>query len=1045
MAGPAPATPSTGQPATPARLHAPRGLRSFLIGAAAASQAMGKLTMLGLPIDLLQESWSPDGATIGEVSVQVVDDASAEPGDALAAAASRLSLTTSAVDAVRELYPLALDDDTGAAVAATYADLMTATLLGHAGTAEFEAAAAGRPLEDLLAEGRQYLAETAATWLTVVLGLVRLRAAQQADADAADYAAELDTIVTAYNQAKAAPAASPFTTYLAEELLANHPSTQPLPDAEASVDGEHFTDALRSAVRHTDAGSPIKEDGGPDHPPDAGPDPGDLGNPILASAAALAGQLQTYTQDPLERWEDDKGDCSSFVQRALFGAGIALFDPGPTHQNVWSTLTFTTRDDVFAAVKPADARPGDVLVQGGYKTVNGVVTWEGHCGIFRRQSPADPDLLEGISMDRHGPTQQGLWGADPPKGHFARAAHLRVRRVRPARAGPAGGPWDTADSVGNFLRYPVAAAPVHEGDLAAVTGGLETETSLHARVSVIVGPGATLRGIATALLPLYTAAAPAVPPTAEHLAQALAFYSRYYLPVPSLTAYRVGLRIPLPIEVDAATGDWVLNSRLVSDWAASFDPAWQPVLDTRPAPLEPADEDGPTLAAADFLGQFDSHLERGIELYARVLTNPFEAVLLAFEIMRLLGDQAFFVALEFFNKTVQHQLSLLATLTAGSGLLRRLERILDDPPGGLTADQEQSLTRAGAMLEEALRPGGVQADARELPETPRQLADRGAIPQDIRPAPQDPAGGLHRMVLGRDVLSGRDGVFNQVHPVHQFRGPLFMGRIEPGTFIARHQAQLNPLGDQRLAERLLIVSAISPNEAALDGIRLRDAGIVSTGVHQWSAAFPTELPAMLWRYRSLAPLEFDLFFRLYGLEVRPDAPDAHGNPQFMLQQIAPNRTDLATFAQKRAFFKGATAAGVTTFDTLWAARFRLASTALSAYGLAQALEAAARFDRILREVGNLNVAGVNQSLDSVISSRHGVALILDQHINEPGSVRADLQAAINAVVPQPNADALDRAATNQFAGIRHLQDAVARTARIVALGLARDHGSFQGW
>ena len=316
---PTPATPSTGQPATPARLHAPRGLRSFLIGAAAASQAMGKLTMLGLPIDLLQESWSPDGATIGEVSVQVVDDASAEPGDALAAAASRLSLTTSAVDAVWELDPLALDDDTGAAVAATYADLMTATLLGHAGTAEFEAAAAGRPLEDLLAEGRQYLAETAATWLTVVLGLVRLRAAQQADADAADYAAELDTIVTAYNQAKAAPAASPFTTYLAEELLANHPSTQPLPDAEASVDGEHFTDALRSAVRHTDAGSPIEEDGGPDHPPDAGPDPGDLGNPILASAAALAGQLQTYTQDPLERWEDDKGDCSSFVQRALFG------------------------------------------------------------------------------------------------------------------------------------------------------------------------------------------------------------------------------------------------------------------------------------------------------------------------------------------------------------------------------------------------------------------------------------------------------------------------------------------------------------------------------------------------------------------------------------------------------------------------------------------------------------------------------------------------------------------------------------------------------
>ena len=158
--------------------------------------------------------------------MQVVDDASAEPGDALAAAASRLSLTTSAVDAVWELDPLALDDDTGAALAATYADLMTATLLGHAGTAEFEAAAAGRPLEDLLAEGRQYLAETAATWLAVVLGLVRLRAAQQADADAADYAAELDTIVTAYNQAEGSARRRPIH-HLPRRGTSREPSVDP--------------------------------------------------------------------------------------------------------------------------------------------------------------------------------------------------------------------------------------------------------------------------------------------------------------------------------------------------------------------------------------------------------------------------------------------------------------------------------------------------------------------------------------------------------------------------------------------------------------------------------------------------------------------------------------------------------------------------------------------------------------------------------------------------------------------------------------------------
>lgn len=649
--------------------------------------------------------------------------------------------------------------------------------------------------------------------------------------------------------------------------------------------------------------------------------------------------------------------------------------------------------------------------------------------------PAGPDETAG----------DGVSGG--PRGPFGLVARELTALIL-AQAAPPPNPWDTADSRANVLRHPVAAAATQEGVLAHARGGLETDASLRPRVSVILGPGATLRGIAGALLPLYTAAAPPVPPTAEQLARAFAVYSQTYLPVPSLAAYRVGMRIPLPIEIDTATGGWILSSARVIEWAALFDPAWLPVLDQRPAPLAPADEDGPGLIAAMFLGEFDTAQQRGIALLARMLTNPFDAVLPAFEILRLLGDdEAFFVTLAFFDNAVNHQLSLLASLTAGSGLLRRLAPILAAPPAALTPDQQQSLTRASAMLNAALRPGGVQADARELPETPQQLADRGPIPQAIRAAPQDPTGGLHRMVLGHDVLAGRSDVFNQVAPPHQFRGPAYMGRIEPGAFIAGHQAQLNPLGDQRLAERLVIVSAISPNEGALDAIRLRDAGILSTGVHQWSATFPIELPSMLWRYRSLAPLEFDLFFRLYGLEVRPDGADGNGNPRFMLQQIAPDLTvtDLATFAQKRTFLGGATAGGVTTFETTWAARFRLASTALSAYGLAQALEAAARFDRILREVGNLNVGGVVRPLSDVISSRHGAALILDQHINQPASVHADLQAAINFVVPQPNDDALDRAATNRYAQIRHLQDAAQRTARIVAVGLDPAHGSFAGW
>ena len=645
-----------------------------------------------------------------------------------------------------------------------------------------------------------------------------------------------------------------------------------------------------------------------------------------------------------------------------------------------------------------------------------------------------------------------LRGAGGPAGLgglVARELSALILAQAGAVAAPPPTPFDTADAVGNVLLFPVAVAATREGQLAATEGGLVTDAALRPRVSVIVGPGATPRGIAERLVPLYTGAAPAVPavppPTAEELAQALLVYSRNFLPVPALREYRVGLRLPVPIEIEPATGAWVLSSARVREWAGGFDPAWAPLLDRRPRLLDPPDPDAAALDAVDFLGAHTTALQRGTGLLARVLTNPSAAVLTSFEVLRLLEDEAFMTALEFFNAAVAHQVNLLATLTAGSATLRRLEPVLAAPPAGLTPQEQQAVARALAMTDAALRPGGVLTTARELPETPQQLADRGAIPLSVQPALQDPPGGSHRIVLGRDVLAGRIGTFPAAPP--NFRGPSYVGRIPPAGFIGAHRAHINPLGDARLDARLDIVAAISPNEGALDAIRLQDAGIVSTGIHQWSANFELELPALMWRYRSIAPLEFDLFFRLYGLEVRPNGADGFGNPRFMLQQVAANFnvSDLATFAQRRTFFGGVVVGTQTRFDTVWAARFRMASVALWSFALAQTFEAAERFDRIVREVGNLNVGGINTPLSDVISSRHGVALILDQHINRPAAVRPDLQAAVNFVGPQPTADALDRAVTNRYAATRTLQDAALRTQRIVNLGLDRAHDSFTGW
>ncbi|MCW8934388.1 MAG: hypothetical protein OQK98_06665 [Gammaproteobacteria bacterium] len=609
--------------------------------------------------------------------------------------------------------------------------------------------------------------------------------------------------------------------------------------------------------------------------------------------------------------------------------------------------------------------------------------------------------------------------------------------------------WDTADAANNVLLYPhVAPGNVRHDVLAALRGGLVTDASLRARVSVILGPGSTLLGIAGRLHPLYVAAATAshAAPTINQLAQAILVYSRYYIPVPSMRNYADGLRIPLPIEIDRANGDWILNSNLVRTWSRSFQAAWHPLPGQRPARLQQPDPVALQAQVQTFLRAQPTALARGIHFNARVLSNPFEAVFFVFETLRHLPvAEVFALTLAFLDQSVNHQMKLLASLTAGNAILRQLLSVLHNPPAALTARQTASRNRGERMLQGALQPAGIRSVPRELPETPQQLANRPGNLGWQRIEPTDPVVGRHRMVLGRDVLAG--AVLNFNSGGNTYRGPAYGGRIPPAAFIRTHANLLNPAADARIAARLQIVQAIVVNEGFLDAVRLRDRAILSLGIQQSSAHVDIELPALLARYKNMAPDEFRLFFEIYNLDLRANGNDGHGNPRFRLQRIQPNgaRVDLTTWAARRNFFGGRTVGTTTTFTTDWAARCREPAIASLKYRAAQVLEAASRLDRILREVGNITVAGAPMALSTLITSQQGVALILDAHINQPGRVPADLQAAANAAGAQPDANALDQEITRQYALIRHTHNTPARNANINALGLDVNHGTFAGW
>ncbi len=295
-----------------------------------------------------------------------------------------------------------------------------------------------------------------------------------------------------------------------------------------------------------------------------------------------------------------------------------------------------------------------------------------------------------------------------PRGRTAGTAVQRQAEVQDMRA-----------ATGSLLLHPAAPSNGVKVDiLAHRQGGLMNDSQLRPRVSAIIGPSATIRGIAEAIRPHFVAATPnpsptvnSTAPTVEEIAKALLVYSQYYLPVPSgergaaatpLENFRVGLRLTLPIEIDIQTQEWVVSPPLIRLWAESYESGWQPFLDQPAAGYTPRTTTELDTEVTDFLQANTTALAQGIALGARMLTNPVAAVQFALKVFDRLeaasAESAFNAALELMNFSVNHQIGLLARLGAGAAILWRLRTLLSLPPAGLSEDREAERARAMRML-----------------------------------------------------------------------------------------------------------------------------------------------------------------------------------------------------------------------------------------------------------------------------------------------------------------------------------------------------------
>jgi hypothetical protein len=645
--------------------------------------------------------------------------------------------------------------------------------------------------------------------------------------------------------------------------------------------------------------------------------------------------------------------------------------------------------------------------------------------------------------------------------------------------------------------WPPAPGVIVEGTIQTTAGGWDRSASPNPRLAIVAGPECTLAGVGAGVQAMLAAismpvhAVPDVTTTtralvaynAAALGIAAAVTAGAAVPAVPLPSWQVGAVLTLPVEC-ALTG----GSPPVTDltawptFAAGYDPAWDGVLDLVPASLAFADNRADAAAAAAQLAAAATVTDVCAPVRGQLLAGPSAAVFPTLALLQAIDQRPAPDPVDFTTTLVTttlqaDELALLATFTPGAVVLRALYRRLAAASAGGAGP---STDAAIAALNTALGlPSSTAADLTNtgpsvVPGEPATSSGWRIRSESSRHSPDangEPNEGWHELVLGRAVYCGPvitcPGTFT-------FTGPAYVGTKgwEAPTVIAADAAELNPGAGAGLALRLKLVGAIAGNEGFLDAVRLADPGLVSFGVQQWSASHDDELTTLLYEFAQSHPDEFDAHFGVYGLGVALDTPG--GSPTAVTATsipaggtaapLAPAPADDSAVALARMGFFGGYQLTPHTFtfikpsdDTVrtpWAARMRNAVRNSHALVLTELQHAVARFDRILAEHPQYTVAGTTYPLSSLITSEHGAAQLLDQHINYPPDVDRAITAAITAAGPPTlTAGTLAHAWITQLEGLYQaklrygsVDFKATRVALINAAGLDQTPGSFAaGW
>lgn len=241
-----------------------------------------------------------------------------------------------------------------------------------------------------------------------------------------------------------------------------------------------------------------------------------------------------------------------------------------------------------------------------------------------------------------------------------------------------------------------------------------------------------------------------------------------------------------------------------------------------------------------------------------------------------------------------------------------------------------------------------------------------------------------------------------------FLGTLFKkGLSRIGSFNTEHFINGNAalLATLKLSNsEINTLLATSQNEGNLDSINTWDNSYLSWGMFQWTMGPLTdagELAALMKLIKDKQPAAFKTYFGDFGIDIAPATGDVTG---FITLNNVVQNTD----ARKTAFR-----------NNNWALRFALAGKEPVICAV-QVLHAINRFNRFYF-VKDADFGGL--CINDMLSSEYAASLLLDQHVNRPGHVKAVVTAALSqsGSTPQQMAngtDADEQKVINKYLAIR---------------------------